>query len=118
MDIYEWVDRVIGRKGGGRESWLVLRDIWKDFIECDGVKVPIEGGFRGFREVPPGKHTLKNYGVTLEVDLQPGEVQVHILKSQEKEFIRMSKEDDDFGFHELAKAGAMDGALRPWPSSG
>lgn len=30
-------------------------------------------------------------------------------------FDRLDEEDDDFGFHQLAKSGAMDKALYEWP---
>ena len=65
-------------------AWLVLRDIWKDVIICDGKEVPIVGGFRGFRNVPSGSHTIENHGAKLEVDLKPGEVKVFVLKSSLK----------------------------------
>ncbi|XP_062568379.1 uncharacterized protein LOC134230569 [Saccostrea cucullata] len=97
-------------------AWLVLRDIWKDFIICDGKKVEIVGGFRGFRNVPPGNHTIENYGVKLEVYLQPGEVKVYTLDSQNKVFKIFTEEEDDFGFHHLAKSGAMGKALYEWPT--
>ena len=65
-------------------AWLVLRDIWKDVIICDGKEVPIIGGFRGFRNVPPGRHTIENHGAKLKVDLKPGEVKVFVLNSSLK----------------------------------
>lgn len=64
-------------------AWLVLRDIWKDVIICDGKEIPIVGGFRGFRNVPPGTHTVENHGAKLEVELEPGEVKVFVLDSSE-----------------------------------
>lgn len=64
-------------------AWLVLRDIWKDVIVCNGKEVPIVGGFRGFRNVPPGAHTIENHGAKLEVELEAGEVKVFVLDSSE-----------------------------------
>lgn len=60
---------------------MVLRDIWKDVIVCNGKEVPIVGGFRGFRNVPPGAHTIENHGAKLEVELEAGEVKVFVLDS-------------------------------------
>lgn len=96
-------------------AWLVLRDIWKDVIICDGKEIPIIGGFRGFRNVPPGSHTIENHGAKLEVELEPGEVKVFVLDSSENIFNELQESDDDFGFHELAKSGAMNKALYEWP---
>lgn len=62
---------------------MVLRDIWKDVIVCNGKEVPIVGGFRGFRNVPPGAHTIENHGAKLEVEFEAGEVKVFILDSSE-----------------------------------
>lgn len=62
---------------------MVLRDIWKDVIVCNGKEVPIVGGFRGFRNVPPGAHSIENHGAKLEVELEAGEVKVFVLDSSE-----------------------------------
>lgn len=61
----------------GTEGHLERRHV------CNGKEVPIVGGFRGFRNVPPGAHTIENHGAKLEVELEAGEVKVFVLDSSE-----------------------------------
>lgn len=62
---------------------MVLRDIWKDVVVCNGKEVFIVGGFWGFRNVFLGVYIIENYGVKFEVELEVGEVKVFVLDLSE-----------------------------------
>lgn len=101
-------------------GFLVLRDVPKSSISVDGKSIELRGGFRGFREVPPGTHTfeLEGYGgvkVSCEIDMPPGGCIVLIYEDTGGP-PRLDP-DRDWGpqYIGLAMGGAMGQALWPWP---
>ena len=101
-------------------GFLVLRDVPKSSIKVDGKTVELRGGFRGFREVPSGKHELQleGYGgtkVESEIDMPAGGCIVLIYDDAGGK--PSLQPDRDWGpqYIGLAMGGAMGQARWPWP---
>lgn len=97
---------------------LVLRDLWKDEVIIDGVKVPIQGGFRGFKNVPQGQHTIENHGVKTTVTINEAD-EVHVLRLDDKNHKFVVDPADQIAmFKRMAGSGSMDHVLLPFPAEG
>ncbi|CAF0752022.1 unnamed protein product [Adineta ricciae] len=99
-------------------AYLILRDLWKDELKITNkangvtVTVPIEGGFRGLYNLPLGEYTIENHGAELNVNLtEDAPIQVWQLDSTAGTWTETKQEDDDFGYHNLARSGAMNSKL-------
>lgn len=99
-------------------TYIILRDLWKNELritkKSNGacVTLPIQGGARGLFNVPSGKYTIVNHGIELQVNLTDNDpVQVWQLDSSAGTWKETKREDDDFGYHDLAQSGAMDRKL-------
>lgn len=93
---------------------IVLRDVPKDKARIDADIYDIEGGFRGFKRVPPGFHYV---GVQVDQTyqgfwcfLQPNETLVKVFKHNRQQFEDDEPETRDH-YQKLALAGAMDQVL-------
>ena len=110
-------------------GFLVLRDLLVDALVLDGVEVPdpksvddpkYRGSFRGYFDVPAGKHTV--VGRTSSGKEHAMTVVVHPGWATVKRFdLDDGWGDDDAEterhYRQLAMSGSMQdaGALRPWP---
>ncbi|UJR32494.1 hypothetical protein I4U23_019956 [Adineta vaga] len=99
-------------------AYLILRDLWKDELKITNqangntATVPIQGGFRGLYNLPLGEYTIENHGAELKVNLtEDASIQVWALDSSAGTWSETKKEDDDFGYHDLARSGAMNSKL-------
>ena len=99
-------------------AYIILRDLWKNELKITNkangacVTVPVQGGSRGLYNVPLGKYTIDNHGIELQVNLTVDDpVQVWQLDSSAGTWKETKREDDDFGYHDLAQSGAMDKKL-------
>ena len=99
-------------------TYIILRDLWKDELKITNkangvsVTVPIKGGFRGLYNLSLGEYTIENHGVELKVNLtSDAPVQVWQLDSFAGKWVETKEEDEDFGYHSLAKSGAMNATL-------
>ncbi len=104
-------------------GFLVLRDVPKSSILVDGKAVELRGGFRGFREVPCGKHSLEleGYGGTrVKVDVEMPAGGCIVLIYEDTGGPPRLEPDRDWGpqYIGLAMGGAMGQALWPWPREG
>src|SRR5262245_21354218 len=96
---------------------IVLRDIPKEAARIDLARVAIQGGFRGFGQVPPAAW---HYVSVLDADrhvgfwcwIDPGEAAVRVFA--DGGFVE-DDADTAAQFSRLALSGAMAGALRPYP---
>lgn len=98
---------------------IVLRDIPKKEARIDLSRHPIQGGFRGFRMVPPGLHYVsvedKGYQVGFWCRVAPKEVVVRVYKP-DTGFERDSAETEA-DYTQLASSGAMDRALKSYDAA-
>ena len=101
-------------------SILVLRDTPKLKAVVDGTEIELRGGFRGFRNVPPGRHEIRIIGyqegdtpAVARVEIPPGGCMVLIFEPDPNRL----EPDRVYGvqYIPLALSGAMDSALFPWP---
>jgi hypothetical protein len=99
-------------------AYLILRDLWKDEIQITNksngvcVNVPIQGGFRGLYNLPLGEYSIVNHGIQLNVNItQEASIQVWQLDSSAAVWTETKEETDDFGYHNLARSGAMNNKL-------
>lgn len=101
---------------------LVLRDTPKLRAIVNGKDIPLRGGFRGFRNVPPGRHEIRIFGyqqneapAVAHVDVPPGGCMVLIFEPGPNRL----EPDRVYGvqYIPLALSGAMDSALFPWPGA-
>ena len=99
-------------------GYLILRDLWKDELKItnktngNSMTVPIQGGFRGLYNVPFGEYTIENHGAELKVRLtSDAPVQVWLLDSSAGVWSETKEGEDDFGYHDLARSGAMNSKL-------
>lgn len=104
-------------------GFLVLRDVPKSSIMVDGRAVELRGGFRGFRDVPCGKHSLEleGYGGTrVKVDVEMPAGGCIVLIYEDSGGPPRLEPDRDWGpqYIGLAMGGAMGQALWPWPREG
>ena len=98
---------------------IILRDIPKEQAQIDLTLFPIQGGFRGFQNVPSGVHYVsvladeKQCGEWLYIQ-DADQVVIRVFNSDQLCF-----EDDDpesaADFKELALSGAMNKALITYP---
>lgn len=109
-------------------GFLVLRDRLMDRLELDGFDAgnpeephpKFSGGFRGYFNVPPGRHTLtahwQDKSTTWEVEVEPNQAYVRRMDWDAGGWV-----DDEPGvaehYRDLARSGSMlqAQALRPWP---
>jgi hypothetical protein len=108
---------------GDARGFLVLRDVPKSSIKVDGKTVELRGGFRGFREVPSGKHDLEleGYGGTkVESSIEMPAGGCIVLIYDDAGGKPSLQPDRDWGpqYIGLAMGGAMGQALWPWPEEG
>jgi hypothetical protein len=100
-------------------GFIILRDIPKLFLLIDGVGVKLQGGFRGFYNVPAGKHiiildTYSDAKVEIELDVPEGEAVVRVYEEKPPRLV----EDDPAiatRYRQLAISGAMGNALWAYP---
>lgn len=100
-----------------RNGFLVLCDLPKEELVLDGkYTIRLRGGFRGFRNVPAGKHRIvlkyDNETVSAEVDISEGDATVMVYSDG-----RLCKADEDRAdrYRRLATSFAMGDTLFPWP---
>ena len=100
-------------------SILVLRDTPKIRAIVDGKEIDLRGGFRGFRDIPPGQHEIQIFGynegeapAVAKVDIPPGGCMVLIFEPGPNRL----EPDRVYGvqYIPLALSGAMDSALFPF----
>jgi len=95
---------------------MVLRDVPKQEARIDLVRRQIQGGFRGFRLVPPGLHYVSVKAGAHHAGfwcwVKPKEAVVRVFDS-EKGF-QQDAPDTATHYKELAMSGAMDRALVPY----
>jgi hypothetical protein len=95
---------------------IVLRDIPKEEVRIDLYRRPIQGGFRGFRMVPPGLHyvsvKVRQHYIGFWCWVKPNQVLVRVFDLENG----FEEDAPDVAAHyvELAVGGAMDGALLPY----
>jgi hypothetical protein len=93
-----------------------LRDIPKEEVRIDLYRKPIEGGFRGFRMVPPGLHyvsvKVRQHHVGFWCWIKPYQTVVRVLDLDNG--FEEDTPDATAHYAELAVSGAMDGALFPY----
>lgn len=96
---------------------IVLRDIPKQQAQIDLVRLPIQGGFRGFQLVPAGPH----YVSVVDQDsqsgfwcyLHPNEVIVKVFDETHHIFVDDTPEGEAH-YTDLASSGAMGKVLAPY----
>jgi hypothetical protein len=95
---------------------IVLRDIPKEEVRIDLYRRPIQGGFRGFRLVPPGLHYLsvkvRQHHVGFWCWIKPNQVVVRMFDPANG--FKEDTPDATAHYAELAVGGAMNGALLPY----
>jgi hypothetical protein len=98
-------------------SYIILRDAPKEEARLDLLTYPIQGGFRGFRLVPPGVHYVSvlthegHRGFWLAV--KPQEAIVRRLDFERNQFVEDDAETEA-NFQQLALAGSMNHVLIPY----
>lgn len=102
-------------------GFLVLRDVPKRSIKVDGNSLELRGGFRGFRGVPAGKHSieLEGYGGTkIQTEIEMPSGGCIVLIYDDSGGAPRLEPDRDWGpqYIGLAMGGAMGQALWEWPS--
>jgi hypothetical protein len=99
---------------------IVLRDIPKQEVRIDLVRLPIQGGFRGFRLVPPAAwHYVSVKAREAHVGfwcyLVPSTAVVKVYHDDTSQFV-----DTDAAtqaqYSQLALSGAMAATLQPYPT--
>lgn len=105
-------------------GYIILSDFPKTSVEIDGIVVELQGGFRGFDAVPPGKHELiwkAELGtvISLELDLLPNDaiackMQYHGLHPTR--LVELESPDSD-RYRQLALSGAMGFTLWTYPAA-
>ncbi|MEB3885548.1 hypothetical protein [Lyngbya sp. CCY1209] len=101
-------------------SYIILRDIPKQSVQLDLLVHQIQGGFRGFREVPPGFH----YGAILDRGewrnfwcyLSPETVLVKRFDADQQQLVDETPEQTA-QYSQLAHQNALDMALVPYPAN-
>jgi len=100
-------------------GFLILRDIPKELVQLDLLYFPIQGGFRGFSDVPIGPHyvSVKTYNGEMHKGfwcwVKPGETVVKVY-DYEKNIFKDDEPENEAHFKELAKSGAMNRVLIPY----
>src|SRR3990172_5603340 len=97
---------------------IILRDVPKEIARIDGSYFPIEGGFRGFRNVLPGPHWAgvlsgeRERGFWCVLDAGG----VHVRRfDDDREAFAEPDEEGNAQIVDLANSGAMDAVLIPYP---
>lgn len=101
-------------------GYIILRDIPKKALTVDFVRIPIEGGFRGFRFVPPGPHyitvdTSETERAGFWCFMPEGEVLIKVFDQEQNCFSDDTPESAEH-YTQLARSRAMDSALLDFPS--
>lgn len=101
-------------------SAIVLRDIPKDSVKLDHFTFSnLEGGFRGFCQVPPGLHYISilssNSHVGFWCFLKPNDALVKVFNYEENCF-EDSDLDSEQKYKQLALSGSMGSSLKIYPT--
>jgi hypothetical protein len=98
-------------------GYIILRDAPKQEARLDLLTYSIQGGFRGFRLVPPGLHytaVLTHEGYRgFWFTAVAGEAIVRRLDYESNQFVPDDPETEA-NFQQLARSGAMDTVLLPY----
>lgn len=97
-------------------GYIILRDVSKEEVQLDFSIFEIQGGFRGFAQVPPGPHyvAIKDRGQMeggFWCFVESSSVVVKIYDYQEKRFERDLENEEHYS--SLALSGTMNRALIP-----
>ncbi|MDY6780989.1 MAG: hypothetical protein SW833_00250 [Cyanobacteriota bacterium] len=105
-------------------GYIVLSDLPKTHLAIDGTTVELQGGFRGFDAVPPGRHQLiwepeSAAAVSLEVNLQPNDAIVCKMQYDGPTPTRLVElaPYDSPRYWQLALSGAMGFTLYTYPAA-
>jgi len=96
---------------------IVLRDVPKREARIDLIRYPIQGGFRGFRMVPPALHYVSvksnDHHVGFWCWVKPDQAVVKIL-GYESGVFEDDEPDSTAHYAQLALSGAMNQVLLPY----
>ncbi|MDA0242563.1 MAG: AAR2 pre-mRNA splicing protein [Chloroflexi bacterium] len=93
---------------------IVLRDVPKEEARIDLLTYPIQGGFRGFRMVPPGVHYVSVLAGEAQVGfwcvVRPNTAVVRRLDFATNQFVA-DDPDTEANFQQMALSGSMNHVL-------
>lgn len=100
-------------------GYIILRDLPKTRLIIDGTLIEIQGKFRGFHSVPPGKHFIEletpaGTSVSIVVDVPPGDAVVKVFKNDPPRLTNDNPAKEQ-RYRLLAIGGVMGNALLPYP---
>lgn len=105
-----------------KHGYIVLSNLPKTSLKIDDVEVELQGGFRGFDAVPPGKHKLVWEREPMKplvsyVELLPNDVVVCQMQYDGSNPINLLKLESPEGnrYRQLALSGAMGFTLWTYP---
>lgn len=102
-------------------AYIILLNLPGNSLTIDGTEVEIQGGFRGFHSVPPGKHQISMEGysgqeITLDLELANNGIEIRKYKYDTQAFEQVDSNTEE-NYWRLALSGAMGIALWPYPPS-
>ncbi len=99
-------------------SHLILRDLPKQAIQLDLMLYDIQGGFRGFRDVPAGFHYVsiisKGTWTHFCAYLDPDTILIKRFDTERRQFVDETPEQIA-QYTELARQGSMNPSLKAYP---
>lgn len=100
-------------------GYILLRDIPKKVVSIDGVRIPIEGGCRGFRFVTPGPHyitvdTFEDTCASFWCFLPEGKCMIKCFDQEHNCFVDDTPESEQH-YKKLARSRALDSTLLDFP---